>query len=137
MKKKKGAMAKSRATPRRSAAPKSTKSAKRLVKARQASRQRPRDGLRRELYPTIEPFRHGYLRVSDVREIYYEECGNPAGKPDVCSCTADPARVPTSARANSSTHNTTASWSSISAAVGAAARAQVWLRTQLGTWSPI
>ena len=31
----------------------------------------------------IEPFRHGYLRVSDVHEIYYEECGNPAGKPAV------------------------------------------------------
>jgi len=38
---------------------------------------------RRELYPPIEPFRHGHLRVSDVHEIYYEECGNPAGKPAV------------------------------------------------------
>ncbi len=38
---------------------------------------------RRELYPAIEPFRQGYLRVSDVHEIYYEECGNPAGKPAV------------------------------------------------------
>ncbi len=37
----------------------------------------------RELYPAIEPFRQGYLRVSDVHEIYYEECGNPAGKPAV------------------------------------------------------
>ena len=35
------------------------------------------------MYPAIEPFRHGYLRVSDVHEIYYEECGNPAGKPAV------------------------------------------------------
>ncbi len=38
---------------------------------------------RRELYPPIEPFKHGYLRVSDVHELYYEECGNPAGKPAV------------------------------------------------------
>ncbi len=38
---------------------------------------------RRTLYPAVEPFRHGYLRVSDVHEIYYEECGNPAGKPAV------------------------------------------------------
>jgi proline iminopeptidase len=38
---------------------------------------------RRTLYPAIEPLRHGYLRVSDVHEIYYEECGNPAGKPAV------------------------------------------------------
>jgi proline iminopeptidase len=38
---------------------------------------------RRTLYPASEPLRHGYLRVSDVHEIYYEECGNPAGKPAV------------------------------------------------------
>jgi proline iminopeptidase len=38
---------------------------------------------RRELYPPIEPYNHGYLRVSDVHEMYYEECGNPAGKPAV------------------------------------------------------
>jgi proline iminopeptidase len=38
---------------------------------------------RRELYPPVEPFKHGYLRVSDVHELYYEECGNPAGKPAV------------------------------------------------------
>lgn len=38
---------------------------------------------RRTLYPAIEPFRHGFLRVSEVHEIYYEECGNPAGKPAV------------------------------------------------------
>ncbi|MDP9014633.1 MAG: hypothetical protein M3O41_18630, partial [Pseudomonadota bacterium] len=35
---------------------------------------------RRELYPAIEPYSRGYLRVSEVHEIYYEECGNPAGK---------------------------------------------------------
>jgi proline iminopeptidase len=39
--------------------------------------------LRRTLYPAIEPFRHGFLRVSEIHEIYYEECGNPAGKPAV------------------------------------------------------
>src|SRR5579872_2883059 len=38
---------------------------------------------RRGLYPPIEPFRHGFLRVSEVHEIYYEECGNPAGKPAI------------------------------------------------------
>jgi hypothetical protein len=36
---------------------------------------------RRELYPPIEPFKQGYLRVSEIHEIYYEESGNPAGKP--------------------------------------------------------
>ena len=39
--------------------------------------------LRRELYPAIEPFRTGYLRVSEIHEIYYEESGNPAGKPAI------------------------------------------------------
>jgi proline iminopeptidase len=41
-----------------------------------------RDG-RRTLYPPIEPYASGYLRVSDEHEIYYEECGNPKGKPAV------------------------------------------------------
>jgi proline iminopeptidase len=36
---------------------------------------------RRTLYPAIEPYRTGYLRVSPVHEIYFEECGNPQGKP--------------------------------------------------------
>ncbi len=35
------------------------------------------------LYPPIEPYRKGYLRVSDVHRIYYEESGNPRGKPAV------------------------------------------------------
>ncbi|MBB6094268.1 proline iminopeptidase [Povalibacter uvarum] len=38
---------------------------------------------RRGLYPAIEPYKTGYLRVSDVHEIYYEECGNPKGKPAI------------------------------------------------------
>jgi proline iminopeptidase len=39
--------------------------------------------LNRGLYPAVEPYRHGYLRVSELHEIYYEECGNPAGKPAI------------------------------------------------------
>jgi len=35
----------------------------------------------RKLYRPIEPFRSGRLRVSSVHELYYEECGNPNGKP--------------------------------------------------------
>ena len=38
---------------------------------------------RRGLYAPIEPFRTGHLRVSDVHEIYFEESGNPDGKPAV------------------------------------------------------
>ncbi len=38
---------------------------------------------RRTLYPEIEPFRTGRLRVSNTHEIYFEESGNPRGKPVV------------------------------------------------------
>ncbi len=37
----------------------------------------------RELYPEIEPFDSGYLDVSPVHSLYYEQCGNPEGKPAV------------------------------------------------------
>ena len=33
------------------------------------------------LYPPIEPYRTGKLQVSSVHEIYFEESGNPSGKP--------------------------------------------------------
>ena len=35
------------------------------------------------LYPEIVPYRTGRLKVSDLHEIYFEECGSPAGKPAV------------------------------------------------------
>lgn len=38
---------------------------------------------RRELYPEIEPFDSGYLEVSPVHSLYYEQCGNADGKPVV------------------------------------------------------
>jgi len=34
-----------------------------------------------DLWPKIEPFETGYLKVSGVHEIYYELCGNPKGAP--------------------------------------------------------
>lgn len=37
----------------------------------------------RERYPAIEPFRTGFLQVSDLHQLYYEEVGNPAGIPVV------------------------------------------------------
>lgn len=37
----------------------------------------------RTLYDEIEPFDSGHLRVSDIHELYYEQCGNPNGKPVV------------------------------------------------------
>jgi proline iminopeptidase len=38
---------------------------------------------RRGLYPPIEPNRSGHLAVGDGHEIYWEESGNPQGKPVV------------------------------------------------------
>jgi proline iminopeptidase len=34
-----------------------------------------------ELYPPIEPYEHGMLDVGDGNRVYWETCGNPAGKP--------------------------------------------------------
>ena len=41
----------------------------------------PSAAARRTLYPAIEPYRSGWLRVSPLHEIYWEESGNPKGKP--------------------------------------------------------
>ena len=38
---------------------------------------------RLSFYPEIVPSRTGRLKVSDLHELYYEECGNPSGKPVV------------------------------------------------------
>ncbi len=35
------------------------------------------------LYPAIKPYRRGRLRVSALHELYFEESGNPRGKPVV------------------------------------------------------
>lgn len=37
----------------------------------------------RSLYPEIEPFDSGFLPVSPLHTLYYEQCGNPNGKPVV------------------------------------------------------
>lgn len=79
-------MAGKRKTPRRSARQSdSATRPRRAHHAVRAPRKRPvkkATGLR-TLYPALKPYRTGMLRVSDVHEIYYEECGNPQGKPAV------------------------------------------------------
>jgi proline iminopeptidase len=37
----------------------------------------------KSLYPEIEPFDTSRLKVSPIHELYYEQCGNPQGKPVV------------------------------------------------------
>jgi proline iminopeptidase len=36
-----------------------------------------------EFYPEIEAYKTGFLKVSDLHTLYYEEVGNPQGKPVV------------------------------------------------------
>ncbi|KAG5184419.1 prolyl aminopeptidase [Tribonema minus] len=42
-----------------------------------------REGPLKELYPPLEPYNSGCLRVPKVHSIYWEESGNPQGKPVV------------------------------------------------------
>ncbi len=35
----------------------------------------------RELYPPLQPYAEGYLKVSDLHTVYFEASGNPRGKP--------------------------------------------------------
>lgn len=37
----------------------------------------------RTLYDPIEPYDSGRLKISPIHELYYEQCGNPNGKPAV------------------------------------------------------
>ena len=36
-----------------------------------------------ELYPPIEPYREGYLQVSDLHTLHFQESGNPEGRPAI------------------------------------------------------
>jgi proline iminopeptidase len=37
----------------------------------------------KSLYPPIEPFARGRLKVSEIHELYYEQSGNPSGQPAI------------------------------------------------------
>lgn len=37
----------------------------------------------KEMYPEIEPYSTGFLKVSEIHTLYFEEAGNPKGKPVV------------------------------------------------------
>lgn len=37
----------------------------------------------RDFFPPIEPYNKGMLKVSDIHTLYWEECGNPQGRPVV------------------------------------------------------
>jgi proline iminopeptidase len=44
-----------------------------------AAKKKPKDAL----YPAIRPYRTGKLKVSDIHRLYFEESGNPKGRPVV------------------------------------------------------
>ena len=41
----------------------------------------PRMDMRADLYPALEPYDQGMLRLDDVHTMYWETCGNPMGLP--------------------------------------------------------
>ena len=45
--------------------------------------QRAQEAYAHSLYRKIVPYRTGRLKVSDVHDLHYEECGTPSGKPAV------------------------------------------------------
>ena len=69
-----------RAVPKR-AVPK--RAAPKRAAPRRAVAKRAVAGRSGALYPAIRPFHTAYLRVSALHELYYEESGNPKGKPVV------------------------------------------------------
>ena len=66
-------MAKAKKKSAKKAPKKVPKKAKPVAPARKAG----------DFYPPIKAYNTGFLRVSDLHEIYYEESGNPKGKPAV------------------------------------------------------
>jgi proline iminopeptidase len=63
--------------------PKPTRKALAKAASRRKAPAKPASGTERGLYPPIKPYNSGMLRVSAVHEIYYEESGNPRGKPAI------------------------------------------------------
>jgi proline iminopeptidase len=53
------------------------------VTSRPRAKQTVTKGRLRELYPPVSPYRSGFLRVSELHEIYFEESGNPQAMPAV------------------------------------------------------
>ncbi len=69
---------------RRSSPPMPAKRKRQVAKPAIKPRKRPnRVAIAGGLYPPLKPYNSGMLRVSTVHEIYYEESGNPRGKPAV------------------------------------------------------
>jgi proline iminopeptidase len=62
---------------------KRTRAASTSTPARSKRKAATRSQELRVLYPPLKAYNTGFLRVSEVHEIYFEESGNPQGKPAV------------------------------------------------------
>jgi proline iminopeptidase len=78
-------MAKKKRKPAKKSAAKRPASGKSPRKQAAPARKVPPTGARAQgdFYPPIKPYNKGFLRVSPLHELYYEESGNPNGKPVV------------------------------------------------------
>ncbi|KAI9181881.1 hypothetical protein LWI28_019637 [Acer negundo] len=54
-----------------------------LIDLMESGKESPGLGLNRNLYPHIEPYSTGFLKVSNTHTIYWEQSGNPVGHPVV------------------------------------------------------
>ncbi len=79
----KASVAKGKRTGRAAAATRKAKSPATRRSAPRAKATRGSGPKLRELYPDIKPYNSGFLRVSDTHQLYFEESGNPNGKPVV------------------------------------------------------
>jgi hypothetical protein len=55
----------------------------------QLQQQHQEQPLRKDLYPQTEPYDFGFLKVSGVHTIYYEQSGNPQGHVSFFLCIYD------------------------------------------------
>ena len=86
------------------------------------------------LYPPIRPYEKGRLAVSPVHELYYEQSGNPDGKP-VVFLHGGPGGGTDARMRRSSIRSAIASCCSTSAAAARARRTRACRTTPPGTWS--
>lgn len=51
-----------------------------LFACRESPKETPQETAKSDLWPEIQPYKTGYLRVSELHEIFYQLGGNPKGK---------------------------------------------------------
>ena len=57
-----------------------------MASRQSAKKKTQQTSTRRELYPPLSPYRVGFLKVSALHELYFEESGNPDGRAALAVC---------------------------------------------------